>query len=300
MRLALETLVCFLLACVCGSLNHLFLITPNAVPPKRHFAISGLNNQPLEKRGAISLTRWKPTRGYGDNKAFPKLLRVMAGGKVKSSMDCAVEVEHNERLAWVNVEGSKFGEMGSLNASVLEPWKLTVRNTETVVELWNQYTVFGVVWNPYVRFVAAYERLAAVVAKEGIEFPFRLFCQRYLSICPKDNPELCAAMINADSAYTRPQSKCTHTDDLLPAVDRIIDVSTLKQGINLPEFLNKEASDETLKKLATLFDAMRKDYAHMAKRAEILYRQVPSCLETVYEFYYSDFLFLEYPKLQFM
>jgi len=275
----------------------LFLITQDTVPPKRHFAISGLNNKLLEKRGAISLTRWKPTRGYGDNKAFPKLQRVMAGGKVKSTMDCGVEVQHDEGLAWVNVEGS---QEGSLNGSVLEPWKLTVRNTEAVLELWKQYTVVGVVWNPYVRFVAAYERLAAVVAKEGIEFPFSLFCRHYLHICPKDNPDLCAAMVNADSAYTRPQSKCTHTDDFLPAVDRIIDVSTLTKGINLSEYLNKDASNETLEKLAKLFNAMGKDYLRTAKRAEMLYREVPSCLESVYEFYYSDFLFLEYPKLQFM
>ena len=300
MRIILQSVACFFCACLLGTLSHWVFVDKGESTTRPLFAPSALHGTELEKEGPISLMRWLETYSFSDKTAFPVLDRLVPKTDVMLGTQCASHVQYEERLVWVSDEGSPFGIFSpDMESRLLESWLLTLRNVEDVAYGWKVSLVFSVVWNPYVRFAAAYERFRQHLKEEENEVPisFSQFCTRPLSLCEDYDADVCWDTIQAAPSYAMAQTLCTFNENMHPSVDFVLDAAKLMDSSNVPASWKNFLSKEMINELQLRFREIGKEHRWIEEKAERLYRENPSCLQTVYEFYHADFLLLKYPKL---
>ena len=300
MRLILQSVACFFCACLLGTLSRWTFIDKDETTTPPLFAPSALHGTELEKEGPISLMRWLETYSYSDKTAFPALDKLVPKTDVMLSTQCASHVHYEERLVWVSDEGSPFGVFSpDMESLVLESWLLTLRNIEDVMYGWQASLVFSVVWNPYVRFVAAYEHFKQYLKEERNAEPisFAQFCRRPLSLCQDFDTDVCWDTLQAAPSYAMAQTLCTFNENLHPSVDFVLDAAKLMDDGDVPSSWKNYLSKETIEELHSRFRSVGREYRWIEEKAERLYQANPDCLQTVYEFYHADFLLLKYPRL---
>lgn len=299
MRLILETFVCFFLATLLGFLTRWPSGYNFSIPSKSSFSSSSFHGSFLNKNGPISFQYWKHVDNFGVSDVFPKLRHRIPRSDSALLFECAISVRREDALGWIDSDGMPWMKPEvsvPFNHSLFERWILTQRNVQEIIDHWNRYEMIGIVWNPYVRFVAAYEKMKVALAEKEKTFPFLQLCDNPFRACTEGwDSNTCTAMYRSFPSFFRAQFLCTHTAEYHFALDAVIDAS--KATDEFSANLLKTVGKKNEQFLMEMLERVKEQYEVMEKKAEMLYQIYPSCLDKVYALYHADFLLLGYPQM---